>query len=105
MPPVVPSGRPAASASAVFGRTPSPSTTMSAGTVPASVTTALTRPSFCSKPVTEVPVRMSTPMPDSASATIAPMSGSTVDIGCAACSIRVTESPRLIIASAISTPM
>ena len=79
---------------------------MSAGVDPFAVTTARTWPSSSvSNPVTSVSVCNSMPMLRIASATSAPMSGSSVDIGCGAASTIVTVKPRFFIASAISSPM
>ncbi len=82
-----------------------PSTTMSAGSVTSPVTTARTRPAPVSSPSTCAPVTTLMPIPRIDTATRSPMSGSTVDIGCADFSSSVTSSPRCTMASAISTPM
>jgi hypothetical protein len=83
-----------------------PSTTMSAGSSPPSVATAVTRPSRpVSNPETGVPARTWMPIPSIASRTRAPMSGSSVVIGSGAWSTSVTSRPRRTMASAISTPM
>ena len=51
---------------------------------PAVTTERILRSSLVSNPVTAVPVRTSMPMPSMARCTAAPMSGSSVVIGCAA---------------------
>jgi len=106
-PPDGPSGMPAATASAVSGRTPSPRTTRSAGSLrPVSVTTATARP--CAPVSTEVTPSPSTsvmPMAVTASAMNAPMSGSKVPTGVRERSTTVTSSPRTWHASASSSPM
>ncbi len=105
-PPCGPTGSPAPRASAVSGSTPIPRTTTSAGYVPASVATSLTRPSGPVRIlVTAAPLTVVMPSPSIASWTSRPMSGSRVAIGCSPRLRTVTSKPRLSIASAISTPM
>lgn len=105
-PPCGPSGSPAARASVVSGSTPMPSTTTSAGYVPASVTTADTRPSGPVRiSVTAARFTVVMPRPSIAPCTRRPMSGSRVAIGCSPRFSTVTSKPRFSMASAISTPM
>lgn len=102
----MPSGSPAARASAVSGRTPMPSTTTSAGYAASSVATARTRPSAPVRiPVTSASFTIVMPRPSIARCTIRPMSGSRVDMGSRPRLTTVTAKPRLISASPISTPM
>ncbi len=90
-PPDSPSGRPARRASSVSGRTPSPSTTTSAGYSASSVATPQARPCPSVRTsVTAAPSTVSMPSAHIASCTSRPMSGSRVDIGCSAFSSTVT---------------
>ncbi len=106
IPPVTPILTPASRASAVLGRTPSPSTTTSAGISRLAVTTPMASPPAPVRiPVTCSSVCRVMPRPRTAPATSPPTSGSSVDIGCGAASTTVTSRPRSTNASAISSPM
>lgn len=99
-------GQPGGPASAVSGRTPIPSTTTSAGYSASSVATARTHPSSPVRTlVTVASFTMVMPRPSMAVCTRRPMSGSSVDIGSLPRLRTVTSYPRLMSASAISTPM
>src|SRR5918995_537371 len=105
MPPVSPIAMPPSRAIPLFGRTPVPRITMSAGSVRSVVCTARTVPPSPSKPSTDSLMYIVTPTARNASVTSAAMSSSRVAaMGCSVRSTSVTSRPQRTRASAISSP-
>src|SRR5215207_1934578 len=105
MPPVSPIAMPPSRAMPLFGRTPVPRITMSAGSVRSVVCTARTVPPSPSKPSTDSLMYIVTPTARNASVTSAAMSSSRVAaMGCSVRSTSVTSRPQRTRASAISSP-